>query len=167
MDGTTQQQTAQEPNDVIGWLPDEVRLDEPTRRSRLRWVVVVDATLPAGRAVNAAACLAASTGAAVAGLLGPGGQDADGGWHPGLPWAGCTVLAVSPQELLDLRTRAAGLKGVLVSDMPDGAQTHRVYADYLQELARSPTGELGLRAVSLLGPRNRIDRLTKRLSLLA
>lgn len=157
-----------EPNDAVpGWLPEEVVLDQPTRSSRLRWVLLVDADLPAGVAVNAAACTAAQVGSAVAGLLGPGGPDADGGVHPGLPWAGCTVLAASPQELLDLRTRAAGLEGVLVSDMPDGAQTHRVYADYLQELARSPTGELGLRAVSLLGPRNRIDRLTKRLSLLA
>jgi hypothetical protein len=157
----------QTPNEQVGWSPDEVRLDEATRRSRLRWVVVVDGALPAGLAVNAAACLAASSGAAVTGLVGPGGHDADGGWHPGLPWAGCTVLAATAQELVDLRAKATAGDGVLVSDVPASAQTNRVYADYLGELARSGTPDLGLRAVSLLGPRNRIDKLTKGLGLLA
>lgn len=150
----------------IGWQPDEVALDEPTRNSRLRWVIVVDAALPAGASVNAAACLAAAVGDRVAGLLGPGGPDADGAHHPGLPWAGCTVLAADAAGLADLRARAAGSDGVLVVDMPASAQTNRVYTDYLAELARTSAGGLDLRAVSVLGPKNRIDRLTKRLSLL-
>lgn len=151
----------------LGWAPDEVALDEPTRRSRLRWVVVVDTSLPAGMAVNAAVCLAAATGEAVTGLLGPGGVDADGTWHPGLPWAGCTVLGASPQELLELRARATQAQDVLVSDMPGSAQTNRVYADYLRELGETGGAELALRAVSVLGPRNRVDRLVTGLALLA
>ena len=152
---------------TVGWAPEEVALDEPTRRRRLRWVVVVDASLPAGMAVNAAACLAAALGEAVAGLLGPGSEDADGTWHPGLPWAGCTVLGATPQELLELRARATGAQGVLVSDMPGSAQTNRVYAAYLQELQQTGAADLALRAVSVLGPRNRVDELVKRLPLLA
>jgi hypothetical protein len=150
----------------VGWQPAEVRLDEPTRASRLRWVIVVDSALAAGVAANAAACLAASAGATVSGLLGPGGEDADGAWHPGLPWAGCSVLAATAAELADLRTKALAAGDVLVVDMPGSAQTHRVYADFLAELAVTIADGLDLRAVSVLGPKNRIDRLTKRLGLL-
>lgn len=159
--------TAANEDERIGWEPEEVRLDEPTRASRLRWVIVVDTALPAGVAVNAAACLAASAGAAVAGLLGPGGTDADGAQHPGLPWAGCAVLGATAAELTDLRTRALAAAAVFLVDMPGSAQTNRVYADYLSELAGTPADRLDLRAVSLLGPKNTIDRLTKRLGLLA
>jgi len=151
----------------LGWHPDEIRLDEPTRASRLRWVIAVDTALPAGVAANAAACLAASAGASVAGLLGPGGTDGDGAWHPGLPWAGCTVLGATAAELAELRARAHASDDVAVVDMPGSAQTNRVYADYLRELAGTPAERLDLRAVGVLGPRRTIDRLTKRLGLLA
>ena len=150
----------------VGWGEDEIRLDEPTRASRLRWVIVLDSALPAGLAVNAAACLAASAGAAVAGLLGPGVADADGAWHPGLPWAGCAVLGATAAELADLRARALASDDVFVADVPGSAQTHRVYADYLSDLAGTPADRLDLRAVSVLGPKNKVDQLTKRLGLL-
>ena len=150
----------------VGWDPDEVRLDEPTRASRLRWVIVVDTALPAGVAVNAAACLAASAGATVNGLLGPGGTDADGAWHPGLPWAGCAVLGATAGELVEFRVKALASDDVLVVDMPGSAQANRVYADYLTELAATAADMLDLRAVSVFGPKNKIDRLTKRLGLL-
>ena len=158
--------TAPNESKPMGWDPDEIRIDEPTRNSRLRWVIAIDSSLPGGVAVNAAACLAAVAGASVAGLLGPGGSDADGAWHPGLPWAGCAVLGATTPELTDLRTKALAADDVLVIDMPGSAQTNRVYADYLSELAGTPADRLDLRAVSLFGPKNRIDRLTKRLGLL-
>ena len=45
----------------IGFAADEIRTDTPTREARLKWVVVVDGSLPPGRAVNAATCVAAAT----------------------------------------------------------------------------------------------------------
>ena len=156
-----------EPNDAVpGWLPEEVVLDQPTRSSRLRWVLLVDADLPAGVAVNAAACTAAQVGSAVAGLLGPGGPDADGGVHPGLPWAGCTVLAATAEQLRVVHAKAAGALGVWAVGMPASAQTNRVYAEYLQELSKTSAEALELRALSLVGPRNRIDKLVGKLPLL-
>ena len=150
----------------VGWHDDEVLITEPTRNSRLRWVVVVDGQLPGGALVNAVACVAAHAGQAVAGLLGPDGIDADGGCHPGLPWAGCTVLAAPVEALLDLRRKALAAGDVAVFDVPRSAQTNRVYAEYLDELARTASDALELGAVSLFGPRNRISKLTRRLPLL-
>ncbi|WP_440901120.1 DUF2000 domain-containing protein [Actinosynnema sp.] len=149
---------------AVGFAPEEIDTAAPTRSARLKWVVVVDEALPAGRAVNAAVCVAAATGEAVPGLLGPDAVDGTGSAHPGLPWAGCTVLAASGEQLAELRARAADSLGVHVVDMPVAAQETRVYDEYLEKVAASEA--VPCLAVSLIGPRNRVDKLVKRLSLL-
>ncbi|MEF2976460.1 DUF2000 domain-containing protein [Subtercola sp. YIM 133946] len=161
------------PTAPVGFEPHEMVTAESTRSARLKWVIIVDRGLPPGLAVNAAACIAASVGSSVAGLIGPAGLDAEGSPHPGLPWAGCSVLGASPEELLAVRA-AAGLllppvdagEGVYVTDMPLSAQTNRVYDGYLAELATTAAPDLALSALSLIGPRKAIDKLTKRLTLL-
>ncbi|GAB2594730.1 DUF2000 domain-containing protein [Microlunatus antarcticus] len=150
----------------IGFTPDEVRTDAPTRDARLKWVVVVDAALPPGRAVNAAVCLAAATQAGVDGLLGPAAVDADGSVHPGLPWAGCSVLAATTEQLAAIRARAITRPDLFVADMPADAQATRVYDGYLERVAEHRSDELALLAVSLVGPRNRVDKVVGRLPLL-
>lgn len=129
-------------------------------------MIVVDAALPAGRAVNATACVAAATAVNVAGLLGPDGVDADGSAHPGLPWAGCTVLAADTTKLRQIRERAARREDVFVADMPIAAQETRIYDEYLATLAKSYADELDFGAVSLVGPRKVVDRIVGGLKLL-
>ncbi|GII51733.1 hypothetical protein Pth03_01220 [Planotetraspora thailandica] len=151
-------------SEPVGYAPEEILTGEPTRSARLKWVVVVDETLPAGRIVNAAVCVAAATGAAVAGLLGPDAKDASGHVHPGLPWAGCTILAAPPSKLAEIRARADAAEGVFVADMPDLAQATRVYDEYLEQVSAS--AELGYYAVSVIGPRKTVDGIVRKLSLL-
>jgi hypothetical protein len=145
--------------------PEEIITSEPTRSARLQWVIVADESVPAGLMVNAVACIAASTGAAVAGLIGPGGRDASGHRHPGLPWAGCTILVATAAALEEIRRQAVA-DGMAVVDMPRSAQTNRVYDDYLAELAGTKPEDLAASAVSIIGPRNRISRLVRSLGLL-
>lgn len=154
-------------DDVFGFAPDEVVLDEPTRAARLKWVVIVDGDIPAGRMVNAVACIAASTGQAVTGIIGPEAPDASGHLHPGLPWAGCTILHATAHQLAELRAKAVSSEGVLVTDMPMIAQTNRVYAEYMAELAETKPADLATCAVSIVGPRNRVSKLVKGLDLLS
>jgi len=149
-----------------GWSPEEVLITEPTRNSRLRWVVVVSAGIAPGEMANAVACVAAQAGLSIGGLLGPAGTDAAGGAHPGLPWAGCTLLVAPSEAIAELRLKALAAGDVLVGGMPASAQTNRVYAEYLDELSQTPPRDLGLRALSLFGPKNRIARLTGKLTLL-
>ena len=153
------------PNQV-GFEPDEIRTDEPTRSARLKWVIVVDDQLPPGRAANAAVCVAAATSTAVTGLLGPEAKDASGGVHAGLPWAGCTLLGAPVARLSVIRAKAAESLGVFVADMPVAAQSTRVYDEYLRRVGESDAAALEYHAVSLVGPRNRIDKLVHRLPLL-
>ncbi|MGW6239691.1 DUF2000 domain-containing protein [Streptomyces sp. NPDC055094] len=151
---------------VLRLADEDITTDRSTRQARLKWVIVVDESLPAGRITNAAACMAAAVGKALPGLLGPDGADASGVTHPGLPWAGCTVLAADGGTLRALRAKAATKDEVLIVDMPEPAQTSRVYDEYLGVLAGTGQDDLGYCAVSLVGPRNRIDRLVGGLSLL-
>lgn len=151
----------------VGYAPEEVATHEGTRSARLKWVVVVDAAVPAGRMVNAVACVAASMGEKVSHLNGSGGPDASGQEHPGLPWAGCTVLTADAVTLAELRERAVSSDGVFVADMPSIAQTNRVYDEYLAELAETKPEDLAVCAVGVIGPRNQVAKLVKRLELLA
>ncbi|MEV7801672.1 DUF2000 domain-containing protein [Microbispora sp. NPDC088329] len=150
----------------IGFAPEEIDPALPTRAARLKWVIVVDGDLPAGRAANAAVCVAAATSAAVTGLLGDDAVDADGGAHPGLPWAGCSVLAADTATLRAIRAKAASSAGCYVAGMPAAAQRTRVYADYLAAMKETTADDVEYYAVSVVGPRNRVDKIVGRLPLL-
>jgi hypothetical protein len=153
--------------DAVGFVAEEIDQDAPTRAARLKWVVVVDQSLPAGRAVNAAICVAAATSDAVGGILGDPAVDADGTAHPGLPWAGCSVLAADAETLRALRAKAVASAGTFVADMPAAAQHTRVYSQYLNTVGENPRDALDYCAVSIVGPRNRVDKIVKRLPLMA
>ncbi|HEY0215260.1 MAG TPA: DUF2000 domain-containing protein [Cellulomonas sp.] len=150
----------------VGFAPDEIRTDEPTRAARLKWVVLLDSSLPPGLAANAAVCVAAATTAEVAGLLGPAVLDADGTVHPGLPWLGCTVRSGTAEQLARVRERAARSPGVHVATMPALAQQTRVYDEYTEQLGRLPGTDLSPLALSIVGPRNRVDKIVGGLPLL-
>jgi Protein of unknown function (DUF2000) len=62
--------------------------------------------------------------------------------------------------------RAASSEDVLLVDMPAAAQPHRVYDDYLAELGSTDPGDLRVGAFSVIGPRNRVDKITKKLVLM-
>src|SRR5260221_6119541 len=100
---------------AVGYAQEEIRTGESTRSAKLKWVIVVDELLPSGRVVNAAVCVASATTAAVPGLLGPHPTDADGAAHPGLPWAGCTILAATKDQLSDILVRATASEDVFVA----------------------------------------------------
>jgi hypothetical protein len=148
-----------------GYTPAKMNTGERTGAAKLKWVVVVDKSLSPGQAVNAAVCVAAATAPAVPGLLGPGGPDAAEAWHPGLPWAGCSILGASAAQLAEIRQQAID-RQFLAADMAAAAQATRVYDDYLRELAKTHPDDLALLAVSLIGPRNQVAKLVRHLELL-
>jgi nicotinamide mononucleotide (NMN) deamidase PncC len=157
--------TAHQQN-TVGYQPEEVQTAASTRAARLKWVIVLDSELPAGRAANAAVCVAAATASAVSGLLGPEGKDADGTAHAGLPWAGCSILATTTDELSELHRQAQTDPEVFVADMPSLAQETRVYDEFLEQLSQLGAGQIHYYALSLVGPRKHIDKLVGKLRLL-
>src|SRR6266568_6143028 len=89
-----------------GYAPGEMSTGERTGAAKLKWVVIVDQSLSPGQAANAAVCVSAATAPAVPGLLGPGGPDAAEQWHPGLPWAGCSILSAGSAQMTAIRQQA-------------------------------------------------------------
>jgi hypothetical protein len=150
---------------MLGFQPEEITTSESTRSVRLKWVVIVEATAPVGLQANAAVCVTSATVVAVPGLLGPGGADAAGRPHAGLPWTGCTVLTAAPEQLGEIYDKALAHDEMFVADMPNSAQTNRVYDEYLAELGDTAPADIRPLAISIVGPRNAVDRLVKRLSL--
>ena len=150
---------------AIGFEAQEIQTSSSTRSARLKWVIVVDPDLPVGRMMNAAVCVAAATAQAVPGLLGPEGIDGAGSAHAGLPWAGCSVLAAEAATLQRIRTSAAH-SDVYVADMPLAAQETRIYDDYLCQLGGLAPDQIVYTAISMVGPRKRVDRLVGGLKLL-
>lgn len=150
---------------TVGFRPDEIDPWASTRDARLKWVIVVDGSIGGGRAANAAVCVAAATQDRVPGLIGPDGADADGSTHPGLPWAGCSILAATPEALAAIRGKAAGREDVFLADMPEEAQATRVYGEYLEGIAAKAAGELRYLAISVVGPRKSVDKIVGRLPL--
>jgi Protein of unknown function (DUF2000) len=86
-------------------------------------------------------------------------------WHPGLPWAGCSILTAGSAQLTAIRQQAID-RQLLAADMPATAQATRVYDDYLRELAKTHPDDLAVLAVSLIGPRNQVGKLVRHLELL-
>ena len=152
---------------VVGFAPEEVDFSLSTRQARLKWVVVVDADLPPGRAANAAVCAAGATVAAVPGLLGCEAVDAQGAVHPGLPWVGCSVLVADAAVLGGIRAKAASRADVFVADVPVAAQSTRVYEDFVAAVGKTQTAAIDYCAVSVVGPRNWVDKLVGRLPLMS
>lgn len=148
----------------VGFTPDEIRTDRSAREARLKWVVVVDRDLPPGLATNAAVCVTASTVERVPGIVGPDMTDADGAVHPGLPWIGCAVLGATREQLAALRAKATAALGVFVTDMTAAGQSTLVYDEYRRTVVDAAAHDY--LAVSLVGPRNRVDKLVGGLRLL-
>ena len=114
---------------------------------------------------NASAVLGASVGAAGGADLGPDLVDASGSRWAGIAEIVVPVLAAEPAALAALRT-AADAAGVTALAFPALAQASSTYADYLAAMAATPTADIGIHALALLGPGNAVRRLTRHLSAL-
>lgn len=123
---------------------------------------MLDPSAPRWLIANAAAVLGASAGAAGAATLGPDLTDASGGRWAGIAEVVVPVLAAPPAELAALR-RAAQEAGVTALAFSDLAQASPTYADYTAAVARTPTDEIGLHAVALLGSGTAVRKLTRHL----
>ncbi|MEU2086832.1 DUF2000 domain-containing protein [Streptomyces albus] len=153
-------------NAPVGFAPEEVDFSLSTRQARLKWVVIVNADLPPGRAANAAICAAAPTAASVPGLLGEDVADAEGTAHRGLPWTGCSVLTADTVTLRAIRAKALVRPDLFLADVPAAAQDTRVYDDFRATVGRTRTEDIDYCALSIVGPRNPVDKLVRKLPLM-
>lgn len=132
-----------------------------------RCVIVVDETLAAGFAANAAAVLALTLGARLPDLPGPPVVDAAGRRHPGLIPIGLPVLRASTAALADVHRRAlAADPAVGVVAFPAVGQTTTDYAEFCAAVQATTEPERSLAGLALAGPARAVRRLTGSLGLL-
>jgi hypothetical protein len=138
--------------------------EQPSAEPRV--VLVLREDLPVPLAVNAAAVLGASTGSRLGLPLGPAGTDASGTAYPGIVTTPVPVLVADHHTLGRVFRDAAGDGRVDVVCLTGTAQRARTYEAYLDDLAATPDADHDLLAVLVAGPRGRVTKHTKRLSLL-
>ncbi|MFD7137160.1 DUF2000 domain-containing protein [Streptomyces sp. NPDC059894] len=122
--------------------------------------------LPPAHAANTSAVLALSLGGRIGDSVGRDGEDASGGVHPGLNTHPIPVLTASAQELTTLLERARAADEVRLVALTETARRARDYEDYLTDLKATGAEELEYLGVIVHGPRNKVSKLTRHLSLL-
>ena len=129
-------------------------------------VMVLDAGLPVGLAVNAAAVLAVTVGRKIESIVGSDVADVSGNSHVGLVDIPIPVLKADAGALVDIRSRAVTMDGLLVVGFTDVAQTSRTYEEYTKRMAASAPGDLEYLGVALHGDKRLVNKLTGSLPLL-
>jgi len=130
-----------------------------------RCVAIIDAALPAGKAANAAAVLALTTGARHPDLVGEELFDSAGNNHPGLISIGIPVLGAPRDELPSIRRKAADA-GIEVVDFPIQGQQTNDYTEFRRMLKSTDPEKIAYLGLMLLGAKKKVSRIVSKYSLL-
>lgn len=128
-------------------------------------VIVLDETLPPGKAANAAAVIALTIGQRYPELVGAPLVDASGTRHPGLIPIGIAVLSGSAQQMFSLRDKALTETGIDIVDFPTQGQQTKNYTEFLDAVAGLQPDEMKYLGVALTGNKKRIAKLVAELNL--
>ncbi|HEY7357644.1 MAG TPA: DUF2000 domain-containing protein [Ktedonobacterales bacterium] len=134
--------------------------------SSAKCVMVIDAQLPVGLAVNTAAVLALTLGSRMEALIGPDVADGSERVHVGITTLPIPILKADGEALKRLWAQATAGGDVFVVDFTDAAQTTRAYEDYTQKIRATPSEQLHYLGLALYGKREVVNRLTGSLPLL-
>lgn len=129
-------------------------------------VMVLDGGLPTGIAVNAAGVLAVTLGRKVEGLVGPDVVDGSGEAHAGIVNVPIPILKADARTVGEIRSRAAGITGLLIVGFTDVAQTSKTYEEYTERMAAASPGGFGYLGLALYGEKRLVNKLTGSLPLL-
>lgn len=151
---------------------DTLLVDPSAVDTSYKFVVALKAKLPQGTATNAAShlCLALAAKAAaeqpalLANMSFLAYTDADGGQHVPVSGLSLVVLEGRPAWIRKLREEVAAA-GLLHTDFT-GEMTGGDFADQLDRMKATAEQSLDYYGVAAFGPRDRIDPLTKKFSLL-
>jgi hypothetical protein len=129
----------------------------------LRTVIAVDKNLEPGAVANASAIVMGQLARLHPGIYADDVHDADGALHAGIRF-NTVILSGRTSHLSALAeaARAEGLRPVLFGTR--GQELSNRFDDYRTMCAESPTSDLGVCAVGVVGEHESIRMLTKRFS---
>ena len=131
-------------------------------------VMVLDETLPAGLAANAAAIMGITLGRQMPEIVGADVTDQSGRLHRGIIAFPVPVLKSSPEGLRAIREKLyqPEFQDLSVVDFPDLAQGCKTYEEFTGKMAQTPEPSLRYLGVALCGPKKKINKLTGHIPLL-
>jgi hypothetical protein len=130
-----------------------------------RCVIVIDESLPAGRAANAAAVIALTIGKLRPELAGADLIDKSGAVHPGLIPIGIAVLGASAADFPVIRAKALA-RNLDVIDFPVQGQQTTDYQAFGAAVAQCETDALSYVGVGVYGPRKDVGKIVGKYGLL-
>ncbi|MFM0198707.1 DUF2000 domain-containing protein [Paraburkholderia fungorum] len=142
---------------------DAIAIEAPLEPQRC--VIVVDESLPPGKASNAAAVVAFTLGQRHGHLVGEPLREQDGTAHPGLIPIGIPILKATADQLHALRQKSLAYCDVV--DFPVQGQATVDYGAFLDAVHALPGESLQYLAVGLVGPKKRVGKLVGGFSLFA
>lgn len=131
----------------------------------MRCAIVVDGSLPPGKAANAAAVIALTLGKRHPELVGADLLDGSGQTHPGLIPIGIAVLAASAIELVEIRVKALRV-ALDVVDFPSQGQQTNDYLEFGARVRAVPTAQLAYVGVGICGSKKIVGKIVGRFALL-
>lgn len=135
-------------------------------KTETKCVLVLDAELPVGLAVNAAAVLSVSLGQSVPDMVGPDVTDASGYRHAGLVNVPIPILKATKEQIRAIRAQAEHINELSVVDLTEDAQSARTYEAYTKSLGGRSEEALTYRGIALYGGKQSVNKLTGSLPLL-
>ncbi len=132
----------------------------------MKIALVLRDDLPPAHAANAAAVLGLALGGRLTDSVAPDGTDASGATHAGLNPIPVPTLVASAGQLADLVAAASNHDDLAVVGFNEVARHARTYPDYEEALRQTSTSDIAYIGMIMHGPRNLVNKLTRRLSLL-
>ncbi len=130
-----------------------------------RCVILIDDSLPSGKAANAAAVMALTMGMRQPHLVGGALVDGAGNAHPGLIPIGLPVLEAPAADFPRLREKALAA-GLDVVDFPVEGQQTTDYAEFQRLFAEVDPESVQYLGMMVYGTKKRVSRLVGRYGLL-
>ncbi|NIF20434.1 MULTISPECIES: DUF2000 domain-containing protein [Pantoea] len=133
--------------------------------SQQRCTIIIDKDLPAGLAMNAASVIGISFGRTVENLVGPDMQSLDDVNYPGVIYSPLPVLLASGEYLQEIQAKVENDDDIYVMPFSALAQSCKTYEEYGEKISSVKSNNIELVAIGIIGPKNKVTKMTGNLPL--
>ncbi|MGP7734065.1 DUF2000 domain-containing protein [Oceanimonas smirnovii] len=133
--------------------------------SRHRCTIIIDKDLPPGLAINAASVIGISFGRTVDNLVGPDMKSIDMVNYPGVIYSPLPILLSPSNYIHELQSVAENDKEIHAIPFSALAQSCKTYEEYGVRISSVNSRNIELIAIGLVGPKNKITKITGNLPL--
>lgn len=134
----------------------------------IKYVMVIDESLPLGLLANTAAVLSLTLGKLSPDIVGPDVLDQTSCSHLGITALPIPILKGNPDVIKSLREKlfANEFADLTVVDFSDVAQSCKSYEQYINQMAETALADLSYLGIAIYGAKKQVNKLTGSMPLL-